>query len=397
MRLRPLIAMLMVGLIATVLVGCSRKAEKLVGADRLIRGPEGLGTTTRVIRTPDRDTYVENGTAVFDSMLVVGQSAGFEARTFLSIGTVNLPDTTLPGFVPQTISLEFKRNLTLGFDPTTVNAFQTTVWDTTAISWPGTPAGALLGSAADDRVLATFSLPLNSASFPQIVEWKVNPLVTPPRIELQTGGQPLAAYVAGSVKLRIRYSHTVSSAAVLDSVDSPVTQDFYLHSPLAPAPSGADSALVWGGLYQTELAMHFPLDSIPSSVSVNEATLVLRLLSNSAVPDTADVAARVFVKAIRSSWSEGVGEQSGIPGVDSTAFASGSLIALYSSSSNSIAIRLPGSLMRAWVATPSTNGGLLVRLDDHRNLTKQFLIGSRESSRPAQLHVSYTELPPGRF
>ena len=90
-------------------------------------------------------------------------------------------------------------------------------------------------------------------------------------------------------------------------------------------------------------------------------------------------------------------ERSSIPGVDSTAFASGNLIALYSVSTNSVAIRLPGSLMRAWVATPSTNGGLLVRLDDHRNLTKQFLIGSRESSRPAELHVSYTELPPGRF
>lgn len=396
MRLRPLIAALVVGLTATVLVGCSRKAEKLVGADRLTRGPGGLGTTTRVIEIPDRDTYIENGTAVFDSMLLVGQSSGFDSRTFLLIGTVSLPDTTLPGFVPQTLSLEFQKNLTLGITPTTVSAFQSTVWDTTAISWPGPTAGALLGSATDDRVLATFSLPLNNTSFSQVVDWKVNPIITPPRIQLQTG-QPLAAYVAGTVKLRIRYSHTVSGSAVLDSIDSPVTQDFYLHSPLSPAPSGADSALVWGGLYQTELAMHFPLDSIPASVSVNEATLVLRLLDNSAVPDTADVSARVFVQAIRSAWSEGVSERSSIPGVDSTAFASGNLIALYSVSTNSVAIRLPGSLMRAWVATPSTNGGLLVRLDDHRNLTKQFLIGSRESSRPAELHVSYTELPPGRF
>jgi hypothetical protein len=397
MRLRPLIAVLTVALAATVLVGCSRKAERLVGADRLIRGPGGLGTTTRVIETPDRDTYVENGTAVFDSMLLVGQSAGFEARTFLLIGTVNLPDTTLPGFVPQILSLEFQRNLTLGFDPTTVNAFQTTVWDTTTVSWAGPAPGVLLGSAADDRVLTGFSLPLNSTSFTQVVQWKVNPVVTPPRIELQTGGQPLAAYVAGTVKLRIRYSHTVSGSAVLDSIDSPVTQDFYLHSPLSPAPSGADSALVWGGIYQTEIAMHFPLDSIPSSVSVNEATLVLRVLSNTALPDSADVSARVFVKAIRSSWGEGVSEQSSIPGVDSTAFASGSLIALYSVANGTVAIRLPGSLMREWVATPSTNGGLLVRLDDHRNLTKRFLIGSRESTQPAELHVSYTELPPGRL
>src|SRR5512144_1390914 len=164
MRLKPLIAVLVVCLTGTFLVGCSRKAERLVGADRLIRGPGGLGATTRVIETPDRDTYVENGTAVFDSMLLVGQSGGFEARTFLLIGTVNLPDTTLPGFVPQILSLEFQRNLTLGFDPTTVNAFQTTVWDTTAVSWPGPAPGALLGSAFDNRILTGFSLPLNSTS-----------------------------------------------------------------------------------------------------------------------------------------------------------------------------------------------------------------------------------------
>src|SRR5436853_887447 len=198
MRFRPHIAMLLVALSVTLLVGCSRKAEKLVGADRLVRGPGGLGTTTRVIRTPDRDTYLEHGTAVFDSMLLVGQSGGFEARTFLMIGTVNLPDTTLPGFVPQTISLELQRDLNVAFDPTTVTAFQTTVWDTTAITWPGPSPGATLGSAMDDRLLGGFfSLPLNNASFAQIAQWRLNPLVTPPRIQLQTGGQPLAVYVAG--------------------------------------------------------------------------------------------------------------------------------------------------------------------------------------------------------
>jgi hypothetical protein len=30
-------------------------------------------------------------------------------------------------------------------------------------------------------------------------------------------------------------------------------------------------------------------------------------------------------------------------------------------------------------------------------LTKRFEIGARESSRPADLHVTYTELPPVRF
>ena len=397
MPLKPLIVCLTLACLVAALAGCSRRAEKLVGSDRLIRGPGGLGTTTRVARPPDRDTYLESGTAVFDSMLVVGQSGTFEARTFLAIGAVNLPDTTLPGFLPQSISLEFSRNLTLGFNPVTVSAFQTTVWDTTTVGWPGPTPGTLLGGTVDDRTVTAFSFPLNNTVFEQVVQWKANPVVTPPAIELTATGQPLAAYVAGTVKLRVRYTHTVSGSAVLDSVDSPVTQDFYLRSPLSPVATGVDSALVWGGLEQTQLLFHFPLDSIPSSVSVDEATLVLHLLSNSALPDTADQAARIFVRAVRNAWPETVTGVSGLTGVDSTAFTSGNLIALYQPSTTSIAIRLPGSLMREWVATPSTNGGLLVRLDDHRNLVKQFLVGSRESSRPPEIHVSYTELPPGRF
>ena len=397
MRLKPLIVSLTLACLVASLAGCSRRAEKLVGSDRLIRGPGGLGTTTRVARTPDRDTYLETGAAVFDSMLVVGQSGTFEARTFLAIGTVNLPDTTLPGFLPQSISLEMSRNLTLGFNSVTVGAFQTTVWDTTTVGWPGPTPGTLLGSNVDDRTVTAFSFPLNNMVFEQVVQWKVNPAATPPAIVLTATGQPLAAYVAGSVKLRVRYTHTVSGSAVVDSVDSPVTQDFYLRSPLSPLATGVDSALVWGGLQQTQLLLHFPLDSIPSSVSVDEATLVLHLLSNSALPDTADQAGRIFVRAVRNAWPETVTGVSSLSGVDSTAFTSGNLIALYQASTTSIAIRLPGSLMREWVATPSTNGGLLVRLDDHRNLAKQFLVGSQESSRPPEIHVSYTELPPGRF
>src|SRR6185295_6714280 len=185
-------------------------------------------------------------------------------------------------------------------------------------------------------------------------------------------GQPLAAYQAGTVKLRIRYTHTVGAGAPLDSVDSPVTQDFYLHSPLSPAPSGADTALVWGGLFQSELAMHFLVDSIPAGVSVDEATLVLHFLAPSAVPDTADVTARVEIRGAHSAWSEGVTERSGIPTVDSTAVTSGNLILLYAPTESRLAIRLPGSLMRAWAATPSTNGGVIVTLVNKSNLTKQF-------------------------
>jgi hypothetical protein len=328
----------------------------------------------------------------------VGSSGTFDARTFLKVAAWTLPDTTLPDFAPQSISLEVPRNLTLGFTPANLNlALASAPWDTTNVSWPGPAPGTSLGNALDDRLstATTFSIPLGPSSFADLVTWAKNPTGIPGFV-LQGTGQPLAAYVAGKLKFRIRYSHTVSSAAKVDSVDTPVTQDFYLHSPLSPAPTGADTLLALGGLFKTEAAIHFPVDSIPSDVSVDEATLVLNLLPSSAAPDTADALARVEVRAIRGVWSESATEQSGLP-ADSTALTSSTLIALYTSSTRSLAIRLPGALMRNWVASPSTNGGVLVRLINRRNLTKEFDIGSKESSRPPEVHISYTQLPPGRF
>jgi len=398
-RLRHFLPLVLAALSVSPLVGCSRKAEQIVGAGRIIRGPAGLGTTVRVATIPDRDTYVEAGTADFDSLLLVGTSGTFEARTFLKVAKWSLPDTTLPGFTPQTISLELPRNLTLGFSPATLSlALASAAWDTTNVSWPGPAAGTTLGSGLDDRTstATTFSIPLGAGSFTDVVQWAKNPTGIPGFVVQSSPGVPLTAYYAGTIRFRVRYSHTVASAPVVDSVDTQVTQDFYLHSPVSPAPSGADTSLVLGNLFKTETAIHFPLDSIPSGVSVDEATLVLNLLPSSAAPDTADALARIDVRAIRGAWSEGISEQSGLP-ADSTTLTSGSLITLYSASTRSIVIRLPGALMRQWVATPSTNGGVLVRLFNRRNLTKQFDIGSRESSRPCEVHVSYTQLPPGRF
>lgn len=397
MRLRPVVLVALAVLGALPLVGCSRKAEQLVGADRLGRGPGGLGTTVRIAPISDRDTYVEPGTADFDSILLVGTSGLFEARMFLSVAAWSLPDTNLPGFAAQTISLELPRNLTLGFDPTTVTLFlASAAWDTTNVAWPGPAAGAQLGSAVDDRAAATFSLPLAPGSFPQVAQWAHNPTSIPGFTLEAPPVQALAAYVAGLAKFRIRYTHTVSGSPVLDSVDTRVTQDFYLHSPLAPAPSGADTALAWGGLFKTGLALHFPVDSVPAGVSVDEATLVLRLLPGSAVPDSADVLARVEVRAGTAAWGEAITEKSSLaPGT--TVLASGGLLALYSSTTRSLAIKLSASLMRQWASMPPTNDGILVTLVNRENLTKIFQVGARESARPSELHVTYTQLPPVRF
>ena len=397
MRLPSILVLLLAALIAALPAGCSRKAEKLVGAGRLIRGPGGLGTTVRLVPNPDRDTFVEPGTADFDSLLLVGTSGAFTASAFLAVNTWTLPDTTLPGFAVQSISLELQRNLTLGFNPLQINLSLTTAtWDTTNVAWPGPAAATQIGSAQDDRTTATFSLPLNAGSFPTVVQWAQNPSAVP-GFTLQTPpGINIAAYVAGAAKFRIRYTHTVNSAPVLDSLDSPVTQDFYLHAPLTPSATGADSSLVLGTLFKTALAIRFPLDSIPSGVSVDEATLVLSLLPGSAIPDSADIRATVELRAIRNVWSETVTEQSAFT-VDAGTVASGLLVPVYSSSDRTLRLRLPGSLIRGWASLPSVNEGLLVTLVNRANLTKRFDIGSRESSRPPVLHVTTTDLPPPRL
>jgi hypothetical protein len=395
-RLRFLLAFLLVALSAFPLVGCSRKAENLVGAGRLIRGAGGLGTTVRLVPNPDRDTYVEPGTADFDSMLIVGSSGSFEARSFLAVQTWMLPDTTLPGFQPQTVSLELRHNLTLGFSATQVTLYlAATPWDTTTVAWPGPAAGAQLGSATDDRASLTFSLPLDPGAFAQAVQWAQNPSGVPGFTLRSTTGL-LAGYTAGAAKFRIRYTHTVSGSPVLDSIDTPVTQDFYLHSPLTPTATGADSALVLGGLYKTTLAIRFPVDSIPSGVSVEEATLILKLLPGSADPDSADTHGALQIRPIRTAWTEAVTQQAAFT-TDASTLTGGNVVLLYSSSARTFTIRMPGSLMREWAAMPSANQGLLVTLVNYANLTKRLEIGARESSRPAEVHVTYTELPPGRF
>jgi len=395
-RLRPVLPVFLAALLATALTGCARKAENLVGADRLIRGPGGLGTTFRVTGPPDRDTFLENGTTVTDSLLIVGTSGTFQARSLLYFSKVNLPDTTKQDFTPQSISLEFTRNLTIGPDSTTVDVFQTTVWDSATVAWPGPAAGALLGSAGDARTLASYSLPLGNATFPLAVQWAKG--VVSPRFLIQAqGGQPLAAYVAPAVRLRIISSHTGSTGTVQDTVYSPVTRALYVHAPLSPSPTGADSILVWGGLFETEIAVHFPADSIPSNVSVDEATLILNLAPGSAIPAAADAPSHLEIRASRGSWSEGVTERSSLPALDVNAAARADFRLSYSSVGNRFAIRLPGFLVREWIQSPSTNGGVVVTLVNRSNLGARFLIRSRESSEPPELHVSYTELPPGRL
>ena len=218
MRHGPFFAVLLAVLSAIPVVGCSRKAERLVGSARLIRGPGGLGATVRFLRNPDRDTYVEPGTADFGDVLIVGRDTTFEARTFLAVASWKLPDTTLAGFSPGMVSLELKRDTTL-LDAGVVSLFlAASPWDTATVAWPGPAHPTLLGSAQDDRPAAgSFSLALTPGSFDLVKQWAQDP-ASAPGFALERTGDGLLAYVPGAAVFRVRYTHLVSGNAVLDSV-----------------------------------------------------------------------------------------------------------------------------------------------------------------------------------
>ena len=394
MRLRPVLLVALAVLGASLLVGCSRKAEQLVGAGRLGRGPGGLGTTVRTARTPDRDTYVEDGTADFGGVLLIGVDTLFNARTFLAVATWNVPSDTLPGFLLGRVSLELVRDTTLIDVGTVTLSTVGSPWDTTTVAWPGPAPATLLGSDLDGRDSpGAFSLTLNAAAYDSMKQWAGAP-GTAPGFVLQRSGQGLLSYKPGVAVFRVRYTHLVSGNTVADSADSRVSHDFYLHSPLAPTPAGTEPALILGGIYKTALVLHFPVDSIPAAVSIDEASLVLKLLGSGPVgPDSLDV---IQVSRIRAPWNESISEKSALT-VDNTTTASSVLRAAYSSADSLVTIKIPSAVLREWSTTSVSNEGLYVSLINPVNRRRSFLLGSRESSRPAELHVSYTQLPPVRF
>src|SRR2546430_17275414 len=82
-RLNPILGLVMTILVVAALGGCSRKAENLVGAGRVIRGPGGLGKTTQEAPIPDRATHVVPGTADFGDRLHIGIHPPFSWRTIM--------------------------------------------------------------------------------------------------------------------------------------------------------------------------------------------------------------------------------------------------------------------------------------------------------------------------
>lgn len=146
-RLATLVAAFFALILAS---GCSNRVERLVGNQRLIRGPGSLGTTTLENSTPDRDTYVTPGTANYGTTLLVGKSPTFEARSFFRFLKFNLPDTLISGFSPDSVVFILPQNPVLRSPLPDINVelggTTQALVDSGGIAWPGPPITLPLAS-----------------------------------------------------------------------------------------------------------------------------------------------------------------------------------------------------------------------------------------------------------
>jgi hypothetical protein len=375
--------------------GCSRRLERLVGNERLIRGASGLGATNRSTLLPDRDTFVEPSTRNLGAALLIGQKVSYQAVAYLKVASWRLPDTNDVSLAVQQVKLVMPRDtLLVAFGIKLEVAETSSDWDSTAVTFPGPGPAEILGSAVEDLFGASFEIPLAAGTFTKVKDWAHAPASVPGFVVRSIQGQGVAAYRAGALKFRIVYSHLVSGATVTDSLDTQVTSDLYLHTPLASPPTGSETTLRLGGLNELSAPIHFNVPPFPAGASINEAALVLHVLATSptfVTPQTVDVE----VRRIGAAWSEGV------TSYDSLAASSSVLVAKFAfavtgAADSLVAVALPQSIVREWSDNSASNDGIVITLI-RGNRAPEIEVGSRESGSPAELRLAWTTPPPGRF
>lgn len=375
--------------------GCSSKEGRLLGNERLLRGPGGFGETGRAALNPDRDTYVSPGEANFGATLLVGTEGSFDSRAFFRIASWTLPDTTDPTLSITSITFEipFDAEVSVPSTAFVVNfATTATAYDTLA-AYPGPVTGLTLGSV-DSILVAPFRIAIPPSIFSQIRGWAENPSSLPGLVLYGVGGSELIGLQAGKAVLKIGYDHTVSGNLERDTVSTAIPLDFALHSPGLPAPTGADSTLVLGGHNEWSVPLHFTPAAVAEGSTVNEATIRLRVAADSPV-FLSNRTVDLEVRRIRGAWLESAGTLASIS-ADSTVLVSKTRIAYTGPADSVITVALPQALIREWSAPGAINEGILLTVKNGYT-NKEIRLKSRESTNPIELRVSITTPPPGRF
>ena len=392
-RLRPLLPILLIAL-ALALSGCSNNSDRVTGNERLIRGPGGLGSTLVESTVPDRDTYVTPGTANYGSTLLVGHDANFEAQAFFKFLKINMPDEAKPGFTVSDVVFVLP-GVKLRPEPTTVDLelreAATALADSGSISWPGAPAGDLLATTTYN--FTGLRMSMGAGAFSRIKGWTDPDPDVIPALMLRATTAGFAAFPSGQAQIRIFYAYTAGAATVQDSTSTTVTLDVYLHPPLAPAPTGADTTLILGGPYEASVAIRAPIPAVAAGASINDLRLVFGVVDSiagfTAASDTLGIALAIDIYRVTNAWPETATDRSQIQ-TDSSPI--GLVIREYAVG-DTLSISIPPVLARGWT---TLNEGVLLSVRN-ANLKPGLKLGSRESATMPLLRVGTTSAPPGRF
>ena len=384
--------------------GCSEDAERFVGNSRLIRGGTGLGTTTIGSPVPDRDTYLPPGTANFGGTLLIGRGSGFEARTFLKFASFNLPDTNLAGFTPGTVLFELAQSQ-LRRTPTSVQIdlgiTDGPLADSASVAWPGPGLGTPLGSV-DFGFTGPLVIGLGPGGFQQFKGWALDPSSVPGFILRSPVLDGIAGFRAGLGRFRVPYSWNDGGTTRFDTTNTFASIDYYVHPPLSPSPTGADTTLELGGGFETAIAVRAEVPALTAGYSVNDLRLVFSVIDSlpgvdgsilNPATDSSQVSVTIDVYQITADWSEAETDERAI---QRTLLQIATTRFVTAQPGDSLSISLPSSLARTWGLNPAGNHGVLVHIRD-ANRNPGLVVGSRESSRPPQLRIATTSPPPGRF
>jgi hypothetical protein len=235
---------------------------------------------------------------------------------------------------------------------------------------------------------------LPPSKFPDIQRWAARPDSFQGLALVGISGNALILLDANAALLRIIYEHRATTGqAHPDTTNTPMRRHFGLRSPISPAPTGADSALVLGGNFDAGLLIRFPPLAVPEGSTVNEATLRLRL-DPSTQPFASGDAVEIVALGIKSIWDESITQRDSLT-LDLSTLGVRTQVVVAAGDSV-VTIALPPRIIREWSGPLGVNNGVLIQIR-RPYYTPPILVRSRESSLPIELRVSYTGSPPARF
>lgn len=387
----PILVLLLAATLTALVSGCSERASRITGNERLLRGIQGLGTTFTSDTLVTQDTWVTPATTqIKGATLLVGTQGAFEARSLFRAVTWTLPDSATAVVDSIRFRVEFDPKVTENLPPggTFFQLYTAGApWDTTNVEWPGPPLGTLVGQGSD--AVAPFTIDLGASAIGQVRAWARDPTFAGFVLNLDSANG-VRGFLAGTGRIEF-VTHTVAAPTTFTTTTTRLATDLTIHAPAPPA-TGTESELLLGGLFQSETLLRAPVAPPPAGFSIDAATFVTHITS-AAYP--ADETVQIQAFRIGKAWIEGAVNADSALGLDATALTSLNAFRVRATG-DSIVIPVPTLLARQWSQDSTSNHGILLRVTTSYD-SPEIRLSSRESASPPVLRVSTTTPPPGRF